>query len=523
MDKIIKNFNLDLSDLPAASERRSFTISGDDKAEFKLEIKNEDDYYYNFVTQAFQAGKASLEKSINGVDYIGSILFPTVTDNDHYDIYLYTKPGTKHANYIEERFGDGSLDINGSKGSNSNLIQKIIYQYTAVTLTLTGESIGSTVAGTFGTTTVSANRGKSVNKTSFSFTTTAGATAAYRILRQPTANDVFTYLQPVVGAAPETISGEGLYPAVSNTDTVDGAVSSGIKVTMDNNVADKMAVGDRITGNTALYAATVTVAALNPDGDNTKEFSMSEAIAIADGITLSFSNQKNYQWPVDNINNVTENMVLFTGTNVTADSKVAKYEETITTFANTEQEEIIVLNEVPALDTKAQKPTVVNGLVTVQPGSITFDKQQVLALAGDTIKIGGYGKLFIEKVCGYSVKFSNLAIALTAPATTTTAVSTTSATVTVADREGVINNVSRVGGIGISSSIQNPLITSGGGADGAGTWTVDAVQTLESGTTLTIENTGRIATITGDIEILKAGTADVTLRFDIDSLLSTSA
>ena len=50
-----------------------------------------------------------------------------------------------------------------------------------------------------------------------------------------------------------------------------------------------------------------------------------------------------------------------------------------------------------------------------------------------------------------------------------------------------------------------------------------AAQTLESGVTLTVENTGRIATITGDIEILKAGTADVTLRFDIDNLLSTSA
>ena len=112
---------------------------------------------------------------------------------------------------------------------------------------------------------------------------------------------------------------------------------------------------------------------------------------------------------------------------------------------------------------------------------------------------------------------------MTAPTTTTTSAINTSATLAVADTEGVINNVSRVGGIGISSSVQNPLITSGGGADGAGNWTADAVQTLESGATLTIENTGRIATITGDIEILKAGTADVTLRFDIDNLLSTSA
>ena len=101
MDKIIQNFNLDLSDLPNTSEKRAFTIVGDNGAEFKLEIKNEDNYYYNFVTQAFQAGEASLEKSITEDIYSGSILFPAITDDDHYDIYLYAKPGTKHVDLIQ--------------------------------------------------------------------------------------------------------------------------------------------------------------------------------------------------------------------------------------------------------------------------------------------------------------------------------------------------------------------------------------------------------------------------------------
>ena len=52
---------------------------------------------------------------------------------------------------------------------------------------------------------------------------------------------------------------------------------------------------------------------------------------------------------------------------------------------------------------------------------------------------------------------------------------------------------------------------------------MDAVQTLESGVTLTVENTGRVATITGNIEIIKAGTASQTIRFDIEKILSTSA
>ena len=82
--------------------------------------------------------------------------------------------------------------------------------------------------------------------------------------------------------------------APTTTDTVDGAVTSGVKVVMDNNVADKMEVGDRVTGNAALNAANVTVVALNPDSDNVKEFSLSEAIAISDGVTLTFTGSDQY-------------------------------------------------------------------------------------------------------------------------------------------------------------------------------------------------------------------------------------
>ena len=519
MEKIIKRFDLDLSDLPAATSARTFTINGDLGAEFVLEIKNEDDYYYNFVTQSFQVAKASLERVIgDSLVYTDYIVFPTVVDDDHYDIYLTAKVGTKHAKHEEARFVDNSIDINNSTGSDSLILQKIIYQYTPLTLTLAGYSTGGTVAGTFGTTAIEVNRGNSYPKTAFSFTTTAGATAAYRILRQPTSDDVISFLQPVVGAAPEKLREENIYPAVSNTDTVNGAVTSGTTVTMDTAVASKMKVGDRVTGNAALNATMATVVSL----DSTYAFTLSEAIAIADGITLSFSNQKNYQWPVDNINKIQAGMIAL-GTNVTTDSSISNYRETVTAFANTEQEKKITLAYAPAVDTKSQDATVVDGLVTVQPGNIVFDKQQALALAGDTLKIGGYGENQILSLYGYDVKITDLELTLTAPTTTTTAVSNTSTTVTVADREGVINSVSRVGGIGIDSSVQNPLITSGGGADGAGTWTVAAAQTLESGVTLTVENTGRIATITGNVEIITAGTADATLRFDVDNLLSTSA
>ena len=55
---------------------------------------------------------------------------------------------------------------------------------------------------------------------------------------------------------------------------------------------------------------------------------------------------------------------------------------------------------------------------------------------------------------------------------------------------------------------------------GAGTLVLTAAQTLESGITLAFAGAGTIATITGSIEILKAGSYGATLSFDVEKLLS---
>ena len=522
--KIINSFNIDLSDLPAASSTRSFSISGTNGAMFSLEIKNEDDYYYNFTTNSFQAAKARLEnKTIFGGSYNGSIVFPAITDDDHYDIFLFAEAGTKHADYKEVRFPDNSIDINSSTGSSSLLLKKIIYQYIDITLTLTTDTPTSAFStGSLVTDTFTLSRGKSNVKVPFTISCTSASTASFTILRAPTENDILSYSTLTVGSAPELLPGENQYPSVSNTDTVDGAVTSGVKVVMDTNVADKMKVGDRITGNTALNAATVTVAALNPDGDNVKEFSMSEAVALADGLTLSFSNQMNYQWPLNNINNVVAGMSLLPGTNVTASSTVSNYQDVITIFDNTENERKIIKNQAPATNTKNQTPTVVNGLVTVQPGNVVFNKQQALALAGDSIKIGGYGTSHILNVHGYEIKFTDLAIALTPITTTTTSASSSSTSVAITARDGILNGTSTVSGIGINPALADPTVNSGANATGSGTIVLSAAQTLEDGITLTFSGAGKVATITGNIEVIKAGTADATLRFDVENLLTSA-
>ena len=605
--KIIKSFNLDLSDLPAAAERRDFTISGTSGAMFSLEIKNEDPKYYNFATNAFQAEKTGLyNKTLPGGIYSGFINFPKITDDDHYDIYLFAEEGTEHDSYNEVRFGDGSIDINSSTGSNSLLMEKIIYQYTNLALSLRTYSPGGAVTvGSPVNDDFVVSRGRGLAKVPFTISCTTTSGVSYKILRQPDSNDAIAFVSPTAAADPVDLPGENIYPtsraaftgddingaitsgsvvrmdntdlsaaiAVGDkittdetTDTVDGNVTSGVKVVMDNNVADKMAVGDRITVRTgttitaALFEErVVTVAALNPDGDNAKEFSMSNAIAIADGTTLTFSSKinrslttvtvvetsgtatdftmsqaiqfrdnapltfwprKNYQWTLDNIDKITEGMILVPSTNITANTSVGRYEDAITILDGTEREQRIVKNSAPALNTKGQKPTIVKGLVTTQPGDVVFTKQQVLAFGGTTLKVGGYGTSQILNVHGYELEFTDLAIALTPITTTTTAASYSSTSVVVAARDGIMNSVSRVSGVGIDPSTAAPTVSSGANATGAGTIVLSAAQTLENGVTLTFPGAGKTATITGYVEVLKAGTDDAVIYFDMDKLLT---
>jgi len=622
--KIINSIDLDLSPLRAATSTRRFSVTAQKGAVFSLEIKNEDNYYYNFVSEVFQVEKSGLYDEVVGdTPFEEKIVFPTVTDDDRYDIFLFAQPTTTiHAKHTEVRFGDGSLDINSSIGSNSLLITKVIYQYLDQTLTISllspsaGIETGSAVNKT-----ITLTRGLGFVKQPFSIACSVTTAAkCYRIIKQPVSNDALGFVTVRIGAAPITIEGENIYPLVSNTDIVDGtgfaagtvnkfvmntnvvdkmsvgdkitiattaltdtangAVSSGVKVVMDSNVATKMAVGDRITAALsgvphALLRANnstiVTVAALNPDGDNVKEFSMSEAVALSDGVTLtftpkcnrelftvaalnpdtdnakefsyvdaaggttsrlgvmdnavlSFSPQKNYQWPINNFAHILkENMLVLNAGNLTPGSSLSAYQDTITTFPNTKQENIIVIKELPAVSTLGINPVITKGDISTQAGAVVFNKQQALALEDDDLRVAGYGEKEIFRINGYDVIFSDLVIALTPITTTTTAASSngSSASVVVTSRTGILDDVSTVSGIGINPRLVNPTVDSGAGAvTGAGTIVLDGVQSLESGAVLTFAGAGQTATITGSIRVVKAGNASQALHFDIDRLLS---
>ena len=87
MAKIIQRLDLDLSSLPAAGETRVFQVTGDAGAIFSLDIKNEDDYWYDFKAGTFASGNIQSTSRVknakipeNGL-YTGTIKFPSVGDN----------------------------------------------------------------------------------------------------------------------------------------------------------------------------------------------------------------------------------------------------------------------------------------------------------------------------------------------------------------------------------------------------------------------------------------------------------
>jgi len=235
-------------------------------------------------------------------------------------------------------------------------------------------------------------------------------------------------------------------------------------------------------------------------------------IKTRDGIIVELM-----KWPINNIVGLKNGMIL-TGTNVTTGTTISNYEDIVYSQGRK------ITNVFEAGVQPTGTATITDERVTSQAGNVVFNKAQASALADDVIGVYAYGNEKIKSLTGYDITLTNIKATITKPTTTTTEVSAggSSADIAVADRQGVINNISRVSGIGINSSLKNPLITAGGGADGAGDWTMDAAQTLENGVTLTVENTSNVVTVTGDIEIKKVGESNVLIVLDIEQFLATS-
>ena len=556
VNKIINGINLDFSDVKETGETRPFTITGTNGAVFSLEIQDSTSTsalptYYNFQTRSFQTTKTKINNiKLNGGAYTGTIKFPKVSVAKQYNIYLFAESihHTKHSKYNEVRFIDHTIDINSSIGSNSNLVQKVIYQTLDVDITISGYSPEALVTGSGTSATLTTSRGKSNANIPFSFTWTATALKTLKIDRQPLAKDIMAFITATIGATPVNIPGEDIYPAVTAANkVVNGAVTSGTNVTMDDDYTGLWAVGDKITGNATLDARTqdtaVTVTAVNVGG-NAKVFTMSEAIAIADDETLSFSSRRNYRWPISStsvdVGLIIPGMRQLKSTFFAKQPTIKDYIAQTTVLEGEIGEYKIDDVRVPGLDTKQIKPIAVRNSTTkvetkttgtaTDPINVTFSDQALLTFGGGTnARIFGYGTREVERLTGYDVEFSDLKVELSKVTTTTTTAPSGATTFNVASAVGITEGISTISGIGIDSSSRIPKVSRIKDTD-ASTWTgstaqltSSAAQTLESGITLTFPGTSNVATISGNMKVNKAGNEDVTLRFDIEKFLTMQA
>ena len=525
--KVIKSIDIDFTPLPAAGKTLPFKIIGDEGATFTLEVKNEDNKYYNFDSKVFQDAKINLEKAKidKGGVYVGTIVFPTVTDDDQYDISIFAEPTTtKHVAYKEVRFGDGSVDINSSTGSDSLLINKVIYQNLNTTLTIGTFSPNSTIeTGSQVNAVISLSKSlPNTNKTAFSIScAVTTASKCYRIVKQPTSGDLISYVEPTIGT-PLAIEGEDLYPTITETAQVQHAgISSSATIVLQTPVPD-IRVGDLWYSDGTMPAETQYVQSITTSLGNVTQFVTNTVASHAGAANLTFKSQVNKQWKVSNFAHLLDSgMEVLPNAQVVADTKIASYEKSILELEGTKYEKKIILKAVPFKSTKNIKPTVVKGKVTVQGGYIIFDKAQLLTLGGVGVKIGGYNEEIMEKIHGYELVFSDLAIALTPVITTVNGATTSSTSVVVDSRNGILDTVSTVSGIGINSARANPHVASGAGAvSGPGTIVLSEAQTLEDNTVLTFANAGQTATITGNVIINKVGDSNAVIEFDVERLLS---
>ena len=495
--KVISNFKIDTSNIKSAGQTRAFQVIGSKNAVFSMEVTNEDGHYYNFYTKTFSATKATLSKIAlrNGV-YSGSITFPKVTDDDHYDILLYAEPSydTKHTLYIESRDANGNVDVNASVGSDSLMLVKKIFQFLDVTLTLTAISVNSLTgfsSSSVSNTTIDLTRGQAGGKVPFTIVYTANAARNVSIDRQPSEIDIATFVQRTIGSAAIPIQGED-----TDSDSlfykwpIDNIVGlrKGMMVTRATNVTNGTIIKDYFTELEIEY---------RPEDQQTAR-QQRELIRETE-MQRSAYNSVSRLTPIDyNIEKPLEDFI-------------PGERETKTYYEVYE----------PALQPTGEA-TLTDGIVTSQAGNIVFSHQQADALKDDTIKILGYGMQNIKSLSNYELKFTDLKVELTPVTTTTTSAVSNNTSVPVASRNGIRDgNVSTVTGIGIDTSSAIPTVDSGAGAvSGAGTIVLSAAQTLEDGITLSFGKTSRVATITGNVEVVKAGLADATIRFDLEKFLT---
>lgn len=533
VDKKINSIDIDFTDVSHVGESRPFTISGSGYISIEIYDDAATPNYYNFYTNTWSTDKnGSIHKiKIEGT-YTNYINFEENTSSlKKFTFRVIAETvyncRTSQGNYVESRNADNSININKSTGSNSNIVEKIIYQDVEKSLFISciAPSKYATVTDTVDGATSSSNRLVFDNNLS-----SKGAFVGDLITTGSEATTAeFTLITSI---DPDDDNPKEIQTSLANS------ISDGATVTFTpafNGItphsSDSTTGRDTLSissGGTLDASFTVTITA--PSGrllavtktPTTSDLCFFKNVTIgSSALDLPGENTSggNFRWPVDNIAGITEGMFLDParsggGTNTTTPSIIKSYVTTTTIKSFNQNEEYSALydetieeenikgvsagtNDITAVDR--------NGRPTAQAGNLIFSNQQASALASDSsVRIFAQGANQIKSMTGMDVSLSDVEVTLTDLFVTTSGSVSNSTTIPLASTDGGMGNVAigaEISGTNIDASVANPTVVSKAGQTGAGNIVVSSNQTLESGQTLKVENFATTITVTGKISV----------------------
>jgi len=544
---IIRNFNIDLNFISNNGETRPFVVEGGKNSIFSLVVEKLTGTtitYYNFSTQTFTSTFKRLKnRKISSNSYSGSITFPagglsSGNNPNTYTIKLYAESawGTKHTSNVEKRFPDNTLDLNSSTGSNSDLLQKVLYQFpeTVVSLSAISPNNLSGFSGVGITAqTVSVQKGNNTGKVPFTITCTLGSSKVGKLKRQPQAADITSFTSRTLGepiAIPGVTANQGgesgtpvtinnLPRSNSNTFRKTSDSGSGISVGMTikgvafDGVYDK----DHPVIVTAVNGDTITI---------NKNVSIANVVAN----TSATCNDIRYRrWKCVEIQRLSPGMLAFSGgisvgTRIQGYNDVSSYDlETQGEDGSVQQSSFSVVNfDIPALDVLGYRPVYQHGSLLTQQGVITFDTPQVVSSNRNVpTKLYAYGPSNILTVNNSNLKITNLKAEITQVSTTindSTANGTTALNdFDVSSVSGIMDDVSTVHGVNLSATSVTPTVTT---ISSSNLTLTPGGHFVQNGQTLVFKGAGRVFTITGEVEFENINTRDFTLRFDLEKFIT---
>lgn len=466
---IIKTLNIDTSDMPAAEITRRLTVTGDVGAQFTVvALQNPSSssahtLYYDFLNQAFESGHNDLNNNL-------TVTLSTTAHNTN--ITFPSGAGEFVIKLIT--IGDTTL-----QGSLSNIITKSISKASADAVVTFTPGTLTTTAATYATLPTTTSTGAVTDTANFSFSwdVTNSAVDAYSHgLRYTTTvvNDSFWYFQEA-----DTVN-----IASPKTDTVDGSTSSSTAVTLDTSyVTTKIEVGDFVYG--AGVTNGTTVAAVNVGGD-AKDITLSAAMSISDGVTLTFVTPSKYVI----VDDTTDLIVGMTINEASAGS----------------------LTGTPRIS-----------YIDTDTKTLTLATDQAFA-DGITLYFRAYGIKYIKQVIGLSIKFPSITITPTRLTTTVRATVSASTTVTLDATNGIGGgNVIGYTGVGVNNASTNKITSvtpDPDGTDDDGAMVVQLAQTLSKGTVLSFIDIYKVIKFAGIVDINQYPTANRTIYLDLDKIIT---